>query len=136
MVQYSINFDAAAAADVAPADVARLIYAADQEGVPSAFIQWHQGARGRGVHSALLHSLSAYVLRMELTMSHWNDGSFTLERDNACRNVSCAKWSPESLYQIGATVFFPTDLTINTALEAESDANLLRSCEPTATHGS
>ena len=42
----------------APVDVTRLIYAAAQEVVPTLFLQWHQGERGRGVQIALLHSVS------------------------------------------------------------------------------
>ena len=50
-----------AAAAAAPDDVVRLIYAAEQEGVPTALLQWHQGARGKGAHIELLHLVSNYV---------------------------------------------------------------------------
>ena len=36
----------ASSAAVAPADVARLIYAVEQEGIPTSFLQWHQGKSG------------------------------------------------------------------------------------------
>ena len=40
LAPYTIKSDAAAAAT--PANVALMIYAADQEVVPAAFLQWHQ----------------------------------------------------------------------------------------------
>ena len=49
---------AAAVANAAIADITQLIYDMDQEGVRTAFLQFHQGARGRGYLIALLHSVS------------------------------------------------------------------------------
>ena len=54
LVPYAI-YPAAAAA---PANFVRLIYAAAQEGVPTAFLKCHQGSRGRGAEVALLHLMS------------------------------------------------------------------------------
>ena len=44
LAPYAINSASAAAAT---ADVARLVYAAAQEGVPTTFFQWYQGSRER-----------------------------------------------------------------------------------------
>ena len=43
----AVNYDALA-------NVARLIYATEQDGVPTAFIWWHKEARGRGAQIDLL----------------------------------------------------------------------------------
>ena len=40
-----------------PDDVARLIYAVYQVGIPIKFLKWHQGVRVRGAQIALLHSV-------------------------------------------------------------------------------
>ena len=45
----------ATAAATAPEYVARLIYAAEQEGILTEFLQCHQGAMGRGAYIALIH---------------------------------------------------------------------------------
>ena len=45
LMPYAID-PAASAADSVPDNVVRLIHAAMQEGVPTAFLKWHQGMRG------------------------------------------------------------------------------------------
>ena len=68
MVLYSIDPEYAATTD-APDDIVWLIYGMDQEGAPTAFLQWHPGTRGRGAQIALLRSVSNYVPRMGLPAS-------------------------------------------------------------------
>ena len=102
-----------------------MIYAASQEGVPTVFLQWHQGAIGGGAQIILLHSVSNYVPRMGLTESPCDDGSFASKRDIACRNSACINWLPASLHQTGSTVYFPKDLAIDTTMVADPDADLL-----------
>ena len=83
LAPYSINPTAAAAATT-PVDVARLLYTAALEGAPAAFLQWHQGTRGRGAQIVLLHSVSSYVPRMGLTVSLQDNLFFVLKGDITC----------------------------------------------------
>ena len=62
---------------------------------------------------------------MGLLESLWDDGSFASKEDIACGTITCANWPPASLYHIGATVHVSTDLTIDSALAADLDINLL-----------
>ena len=47
------------AASTTPAEVSRLLYTADQEGVPTALLQWYQVNMVRGAQIALLRMLSS-----------------------------------------------------------------------------
>ena len=113
----------AAAAD--PANVEQLIYAATQEGVPTAFLQWHQGATGRGAQIALLYLVTSYVPRRGLSKSPWDDLYFASKGDIICGFIPCANWKTASFHQIGATVHVPTILEIDTGLYQDPDADLL-----------
>ena len=114
-----------AAAAAAPDDVVRLIYAAEQEGVPTALLQWHQGATGRGTQIALLYLVTSYVPRRGLSKSPWDDLSFASKGDIICGFIPCANWKTASFHQIGATVHVPTILEIDTGLYQDPDADLL-----------
>ena len=59
--QYQIKKTNAVTAVGTP-EVARQIYTVAQEGMTTAFLQWHQGAGGVGAHITLLHCMSSYVL--------------------------------------------------------------------------
>ena len=62
---------------------------------------------------------------MGLLESPWDDVSFASKGDIACSTIACVNWLTASLHQIGSTVYFPTDLAIDTTLVADLDANLL-----------
>ena len=62
---------------------------------------------------------------MGLPASPWDNGSFALKGDIPCGTITCANWSPETLHQIGATIYVPTDLAIYAALAADPDTDLL-----------
>ena len=125
MTPYYIDPTTAAAAAAAPANVARLIKAAAQESVPTALLQCNQGPRGRGAQITLLHSVSNYDPRMGIMALPWDNSSFDLKGDITCGTIACANWPPASLHQIGSMVHAPTDLAIDTALDADPDSNLL-----------
>ena len=119
-----INPTASAAAS-ATANVARLIYTAVKEGVPTAFLQWNQGGRGRGTQIALLHLVSRYAQRMELMVSLWDDLYFALTGDVTCDAITCVNWHTTSLHHIGSTVHVLTDLAIDLELTVDVDADLM-----------
>ena len=73
----------------------------------------------------LLHSVSNYVPNMGLPESLWDDGSFVSKGGISCRTIACVNWLPASLHQIGSTVYFPTDLAIDTTLVSNLGADLL-----------
>ena len=89
------------------------------------FLQWNQGARGRGTQIALLHSVTNYVPSMGILESPLDNGSFALKGGITYRTITCATFPPENLHQIEAMVYDPTDLDIDTALAANLDTNLL-----------
>ena len=89
------------------------------------FLQWNQGARGRGAQIALLHSVTNYVPSMGILESPLDNGSFALKGGITYRTITCATFPPENLHQIEAMVYDPTDLDIDTALAANLDTNLL-----------
>ena len=57
--------------------------------------------------------------------SPWDYGFFTLKGIISCRTIACVNWLPESLHQIGSTVYSPTYLAIDTTLAADPHDNLL-----------
>ena len=125
LVPHAIN-PTAAAATTATDNVAQAIYAMAQEGVTTAFLQWHQGERGRGAQIALLHLVSSYVPMMGLLASPWDDLSFASKGDITCSTIACVNWQTASLHQIGTTIHILTDLDIDTALAANPAVDLLR----------
>ena len=110
LAPYSINPTATAAT---PADVARLIYSAAQEGVPTAFLHWRERVMGEGAQIALLHLVSSYVPRMGMPASPWENLYFALKGDITCGACACANWQTASLNQIRATVHVYVDLAID-----------------------
>ena len=122
LAPYSINPTATAAT---PADVARLIYSAAQEGVPTAFLHWRKRMMGRGAQIALLHLVSSYVPRMGMPASPWENLYFALKGDISCGACACANWQTASLNQIRATVHVCVDLAIDAELAADPDIDLL-----------
>ena len=62
---------------------------------------------------------------MGLPASPWYDGYFSSKLDIYCSTIACRNLPLASLHQIGYTVYIPTDLAINTALEVDTDINLL-----------
>ena len=115
LAAYSID-PAADATAAAPTEVARLIYAAAQDGVPTAFLQQRQGTRGRGTKIALLNLVSIYLPRMELLASPCDNLSFALNRGVSCGAIACAYWQTASIHQIESTVHVLTYLAIDTTL--------------------
>ena len=62
---------------------------------------------------------------MGLPASPWDEGSFASKCSIACKTIACANWPLESLHHIGTTVYFPTDLSIDTVLTANPYIDLL-----------
>ena len=94
-----------AAATTTPAEFVQKIYAAEQEGVPTALIQWHRSAGGKGAHIALIHSVSSYPPHMGIPPSPWDDLSFALKVEVTCGAVRCANLMTASIHPIVATVY-------------------------------
>ena len=116
---------AAATTSATPSNVARLVYAAAREFIAAAFLQWHQGARGRGTHIALFHLVSDYILRLGLLTSLWDNLPFVLKEDITCGAGSCMNWQTESIHKIKGTLHVPMELSTDMALAQAPDAYLL-----------
>ena len=81
-----------ASANTDPSEVSCQIYAMAQEGVPTAFLQWHRSAgRGGSAQIALLHSVSSYINRMGVLPSPWDNLSFISKGEVTCGTAMCAE---------------------------------------------
>ena len=111
-----------AAANTDPSEVSCQIYAMAQEGVPTAFLQWHRSAgRGGSAHIALLHSVSSYINRMGMLPSPWDNLSFISKGEVTCGTAMCAEtqtWRKFESTKLSTPPPFRGDL-----LEAQSDAS-------------
>ena len=121
MAPYTIDPSATAMPD----NVARLIYATTQEGVPTAFLQWNQGTRERGAQIALLHLVLNYIPRMGMSASPWDELYFPLKRDVTCGAIAYDNRKTAKLHQIGSIVHFLTDLAIDSELAHDPGMDLL-----------
>ena len=86
------------AATQTPASVSQQIYAASQQGDPTAFLLWHYTPRiaedwdpGRVL---LLHSVSHYPSRMGRPSSKWDDRMFATRGDVSWGTAPLAVWDP------------------------------------------
>ena len=89
LMPYAID-PAASAADSVPDDVVRLIHAAMQEGVPTAFLKWHQGMRGGSTQIEIFHLVLSYVPRMGLPEFLWDNLYFASKREATYSAAACA----------------------------------------------
>ena len=90
-VLYPYQIDMAnAEAAVGPQEFALDTYVAAQGGVPTAFLQWHQSAGGKGTHIVLMHSVSRYVPCMGNPPSPWYNLFFASKGEVTCGIVGCA----------------------------------------------
>ena len=96
-----------------------------KEGVPTAFIQWYQGAWCKGVKIALLHSMLNYLPRMGMPPSPWDNLSFVSKGKMNCVTVGCANCFTASLHQIGSAIYVLTVEAIDTDMAADPSAELL-----------
>ena len=108
-----------------PASVSQQIYAAIQQGDPTAFLLWHvrpRLAKDRDpVHVSLLHSVSHYSSRMVRPPCQWDDGTFANRSDVSYGTAPLANWDTTYLH-LAPTIHVPSDAAINTSLAG--DANL------------
>ena len=86
------------AAVLTPSSVSQQVYAASQQGDPTAFLLWHATPRlaedwdpGR---VSLLHSINHYASRMERPPCQWDDGTFTNRGDVSYVTAPLANWDP------------------------------------------
>ena len=114
-----------AAATTTPAEFVQKIYAAEQEGVPTALIQWHRSAGGKGAHIALIHSVSSYPPHMGIPPSPWDDLSFASKGKVACSTVRYDNFLMISIHQIGDSVYVVTAQVIESALSENLNLDLL-----------
>ena len=89
-----VNVDSA----FGPQEFSWTMYTTVQEGVPTAFIQWHWGAGDKGAHIALLHYGSKYVPRMGMPPLKLDDLSFTSTVEVTCGATRCVNWLTTSLH--------------------------------------
>ena len=115
------NISAAAS----PAELAHKIYTAAQEVVPTAFLQWHWSAVGRGMQIVLLHLVSSYTRHMGMLAPTWDDLYFVSNVKVTRGAVVCTNWLTSRLHQIGATVHVLRAQVIDAALASDLKLDLM-----------
>ena len=116
------------AAAQTPARVSQQIYAASQQGDPTAFLLWHATPglaedQDPG-HISLLHSVSYYVSRMGRPPCKWDDGTFANCGDMSYSTVPLAVWDPTYLH-LAPAVYVPSAAAIDTSLAGDANITLL-----------
>ena len=105
-----------AAAAPTPASVAHQIYAAIQQGDPTAFLLWH-ATPGLTVdwdpgRVSLLHSVSYYASRMGRPLCRWDNKTFANRGDIAYDTAPLAQWDPAYLH-LSPAVLVPSASAID-----------------------
>ena len=116
------------AAAPTPASVAQLIYAASQQGDPTAFLLWH-ATPGLAVDRdpgriSLLHSVSHYASRMGRSPCRWDDKTIANRGDVTFRTAPLAQWDPAYL-RLATAVQVPSAAMIDAAIAGDADLMLL-----------
>ena len=117
------------AADVpTPASVAQQIYAASQQGDPTAFLLWHATPRIAADRDpgriSLLHTVSHYASRMGRPPCCWDGKSFANRGDVTFGTAPLAHWNPAYLH-IVAAVHVPSAAMIDAAIAGNADLKMV-----------
>ena len=117
-----------AAAAPAHASVAQQIYAASQQGDPTAFLLWH-ATPGITVdwdpgRVSLLHSVSYYASRMGRPPCCWDDDTFANRGNAAYGTAPLVQWDPSYLH-LAPAVLVPSAAAINANIAGDPDPKLL-----------
>ena len=117
-----------AAAAKTPANVSQQIYAAIQQGDPTAFLLWHTMAglakdRDPGCVS-LLHSISHNTSRMVCPARKWDDRTFTNRGDVSYGTAPLAVGDLTHLH-LSPAVYVPSAAAIDTSLARDPNVTLL-----------
>ena len=117
-----------AAAAPTPASMAQQIYAASQEGDPTAFLLWHVTPgltvdRDPG-RVSLLHLVSYYESWMGRPPCRWDNETFANRGDVAYGTAPLAQWDPAYLH-LAPAVLVPSAAAIDAAIAGDPDLNLL-----------
>ena len=117
-----------AAAALTPVRLLQQVYAASQQGDPTAFLLWHATPRlaedrdpGR---VSLLHSVSNYTRRMVTPPCQWDVGNFANRGDMSYGTAPLANWDPTYLH-LSPDVYVPSAAAIDTSLSGDANLTLL-----------
>ena len=116
------------AAAPTPASVAQQIYAASQQGDPTAFLLWHV-MPGLTVdwypdRISLLHLVSHYASQMGRPPCRWDDETFANRGDVTYRIALLAQWDPTDL-RLAPAVYVPSASMINAATAGDANLKML-----------
>ena len=117
-----------ASAAPTPDSVAQQIYAASQQGDPTAFLLWHV-TPGLTVDQdpgrvSLLHSVSYYATRMGRPLCHWDNETFANRGNVAYGTAPLAQLDPAYLH-LAPAVLAPSSAAIDTAIAGNPELRLL-----------
>ena len=125
--QYRVDPLNAAAAPT-PASVTQHIYAASQQGDPTAFLLWHATpglvADRDPSRISLLHTVSHYASRMGRPPCCWDGESFANRGDVTFGTAPLAHWYPAYLH-LTAAVHVPSAAAIDTAIAGEAGLKMM-----------
>ena len=106
-----------------PASVTQQIYAASQQGDPTAFLLWHAtsglAAERNPGRISLLHTVSHYASRMGRSPCCWDGESFTNWGDVTFGTAPLAHWDPSKLH-LAAAVHVPSAAAIDAAIAGDA----------------
>ena len=116
------------AAAPTPASMAHQIYAASQQGDPTAFLLWH-ATPGLTVdwdpcRVSLLHSVSHYASRMGRPPCRWDDENFANRGDMTYCTAPLAQWDLAYLH-LAPVVHILSETVINTTIARDLDLKML-----------
>ena len=121
---YPMNAEAAQT----PTSVSQQIYAASQQGDPTAFLLWHAMpglAKDRDSgRVSLLHSIGHYAIWMGRPTSKWDDRTFTNRGDVSYGTAPLLVWDPTYLH-LAPAVYVPSAAAIDTSLSGDPNVTLL-----------
>ena len=117
-----------AAATQTSARVSQQVYAASQQGDPTAFLLWHATpglAKDRYPgRVSLLHSVIHYVSRMGRPPRKWDYGIFSNRGNVSYGTAPLTEWDPTYLH-LALAAYVPSAAAINTSLSYIANLTLL-----------
>ena len=117
------------AAAPTPSSVAQQIYAASQQGDPTAFLLWH-ATPGLTVDRdlgriSLMHLVSHYANWMGHPPCHWENETFANRGNVTFGTAPLSQWGPAYLH-LATAVHVPSAAMIDAAIAGDADLKLLR----------
>ena len=107
-----------------PQQLAHRLYSSVQQGLPNAFIMLC-GPPGRG-RITLFHKIAKFYPRVGLPATQWDDRAFAYKGDvSGGGQIAIVDWEDQAFHQVPAQLRIPTMPTLEQALAADPDLNVV-----------